>query len=270
MTKYKIIAWNVNSIRALVDKIDLENFLKKEKPQIFCISETKLSCPDLLVRDSLRQKIKGFKHRFFSTSTARKGYSGTAIWSKIKPLSHVYGIGNKELDNEGRVITLEYKDFYLVHSYTPNSGQVLQRLDYRVKQWDPAFWKHIEKLQKKKEVVVCGDLNCARYEIDIHSPKTNLRSSGFTIEERNSFNNYIDKLKLIDTFTYLHPEEPDRYTYWSYRRQSRIKNKGWRIDYFLIDNKLEKILKSSKIHKNIVGSDHVPIELNLSFQNVDL
>ena len=268
MSKYKIIAWNVNSIRALVDKIDLNQYLKEENPQIFCMSETKLSCPDLLVRDALRQNIKGFKHRFFSTSTARKGYSGTAIWSKNKPLSHVYGIGNKELDNEGRVITLEYKEFYLVHSYTPNSGQVLQKLDYRVKKWDPAFWKYVEGLQKKKEVIVCGDLNCARSDIDIHSPKTNLRSAGFTIEERDSFNKYIDKLKLIDTFRYLHPDEPDHYTFWSYMRQARIKNKGWRIDYFLISKNLEKNLKKSEIHKDIEGSDHVPIELNLLFPNL--
>ena len=143
MTKYKIIAWNVNSIRALVDKIDLNKFLKKENPQIFCISETKLSCPDLLVKDALRKKIKGFRHRYYSTCTARKGYSGTAIWSKRKPKNIVYGIGNKELDNEGRVITLEFKEFYLIHVYTPNSGQVLQRLDYRVKKWDPAFWKYV-------------------------------------------------------------------------------------------------------------------------------
>ena len=264
MTKYKIIAWNVNSIRSLVDKIDLQKFLKDENPQIFCMSETKLSCPDLLVKQALRDKIKGFKHRFFSTSTARKGYSGTAIWSKKKPLSHLYGLGNKQLDNEGRVITLEYKEFYLVHVYTPNSGQVLQRLDYRVKRWDPAFWKHIEKLQKKKQVIVCGDLNCARYEIDIHSPKTNLRSSGFTIEERNSFNGYIDKLNLIDTFRHLYPEEKDHYTYWSYMRQARKKNKGWRIDYFFISYKLGNKLKSYQTHKDIEGSDHAPIEINLS------
>jgi len=265
MTKYKIIAWNVNSIRALVDKIDLNKFLKKENPQIFCISETKLSCPDLLVKDALRKKIKGFRHRYYSTCTARKGYSGTAIWSKRKPKNIVYGIGNKELDNEGRVITLEFKEFYLIHVYTPNSGQVLQRLDYRVKKWDPAFWKYVGKLQKSKSIIVCGDLNCARYEIDIHSPKTNLRSSGFTVEERNSFNKYIVKLNLIDTFRYLHPDEKDHYTYWSYMRKSRLKNKGWRIDYFLISNKLEKNLYSSETHKDILGSDHAPIELQLSF-----
>lgn len=265
MTKYKIIAWNVNSIRALIDKVELDDYLKKENPQIFCMSETKLSCPDLIVKESLRQRIKGFKHRFYSTCTARKGYSGTAIYSKKKPLSHFYGIGNKNLDNEGRVITLEYKEFFLVHVYTPNSGQVLQRLDYRVKEWDPAFWKHVEKLKAKKPVVVCGDLNCARYEIDIHNPKGNLRSSGFTIEERDSFNKYIEKLDLIDTFRVLHPDEKDHYTYWSYRFQSRKKNNGWRIDYFLISNSIEKNLKKSIIHKDMEGSDHAPIELNLSF-----
>ena len=265
MSKYKIIAWNVNSIRSLVDKVDLEGFLKKENPQIFCMSETKLSCPDLIVRESLREKIKGFKHRFYSTCTARKGYSGTAIWSKKKPLSHVYGLGNKELDNEGRVITLEFKEFYLIHVYTPNSGQVLQRLEYRTKQWDPAFFSHVEKLQKTKPVVVCGDLNCARYEIDLHDPKRNLRSAGFTIEERESLNKYVEKLNLVDTFRKLHPDEKDHYTYWSYMAQSRKKNKGWRIDLFLISEKIENKLKSSEIHKDMLGSDHAPIELNLSF-----
>lgn len=265
MTKYKVIAWNVNSIRSFVKKNDLNKYLEKEKPNIFCMSETKLSCPDLLVREELKEKIKGFKYRYYSTCIAKKGYSGTAIWSKKQPENIFYGIGVEELDNEGRVITLEFKEFYLVHSYTPNSGESLQRLDYRVNKWDPAFWKFCESLQKKKSIVVCGDLNCARYEIDIHSPKTNLKSSGFTIEERNSFNKYIEKLKLIDAFRLLHLDERDHYTYWTYMRQARSKNKGWRIDYFLISDKLKKKLKSSEIHKDVMGSDHAPIELNLNF-----
>ena len=264
MTKYKIIAWNVNSIRALIDKVDLDDYLKKEKPQIFCMSETKLSCPDLIVKESLRQKIKGFKHRFYSTCTARKGYSGTAIYSKKKPLSHFYGIENKNLDNEGRVITLEYKEFYLVHVYTPNSGQVLQRLDYRVKEWDPAFWKHVERLKIKKPVVVCGDLNCARYEIDIHNPKGNKRTAGFTIEERTEFKKYLNdsKLKLIDTYRFINPTKVE-YSYWSYRFKSREKNKGWRIDYFLVSEKLKNKIINSEILTNVMGSDHAPIKLTI-------
>ena len=265
MTKYKIIAWNVNSIRSLIDKINLDDYLKKEKPQIFCMSETKLSCPDLIAKDTLRQRIKSFKYRFYSTCSAKKGYSGTAIFSKKKPLSHFYGIDNIKHDNEGRVITLEFNEFYLVHVYTPNSGQVLQRLEYRVNEWDPAFWRYVEKLNKKKPVIVCGDLNCARYEIDLHNPKGNLRSAGFTIEERNSFNKYIEKLNLIDTFREQHPDEKNHYTYWSYRFQSRKKNNGWRIDYFLISKNIENNMRKAKIHKDIEGSDHAPIELNLLF-----
>ena len=175
MSKYKIIAWNVNSIRSLTQKEDLNEFLKKENPHIFCMSETKLSCPDLIVQQNLNNLISGFKYRYYNTSTARKGYSGTAIWTKKKPLQINYGLGIPELDTEGRVITLKFKNFILIHVYTPNSGQVLQRLDYRVKIWDPAFWEYVKKLEKNNAVIVCGDLNVARYEIDIHSPKTNLR-----------------------------------------------------------------------------------------------
>jgi len=263
MAPYKIIAWNVNSIRSMITKVDLNDFFKKENPHIFCMSETKLSCPDLVARQNLVKKIKGFRYRFYSTCTARKGYSGTAIWSKKKPKSIKYGLDIASHNKEGRVITLEFDDFILIHVYTPNSGQVLQRLNYRVKEWDVAFWNYIEKLQKTKSVIVCGDLNVARSEIDLHSPKTNLKSAGYTIEERNSFNKYVEKLKLIDTFRELHPDEKDHYTYWSYMRKSRDNNKGWRIDYFLISNALEKTLKKSYILKDQIGSDHAPIVLEL-------
>ena len=263
MPNYKIIAWNVNSIRSMITKVDLNEFFKKENPHIFCMSETKLSCPDLIVRQNLVKKIKGFRHRYYSTSTARKGYSGTAIWSKKKPKSMKYGLDIGVHNKEGRVITLEFDDFILVHVYTPNSGQVLQRLKYRVKEWDVAFWNYVEKLQKTKSVIVCGDLNVARSEIDLHSPKTNLRSAGFTIEERDSFNKYVEKLNLIDTFRDLHPDEKDHYTYWSYMRKSRDNNKGWRIDYFLISKILENKLKKYYILKDQIGSDHAPIVLEL-------
>ena len=264
MPKYKIIAWNVNGIRSFVKKVNLNEFLQKEKPSIFCMSETKLSCPDLITRNLLSKNIKGFKYRTYNTCSARKGYSGTAIWSKKKPINIIKGIEKEELDKEGRVITLEFKEFYLTHVYTPNSGQALQRLDYRVKKWDPAFWKFIGKLQKDKPVIVCGDLNCARYEIDIHSPKTNLKSAGFTKEERKSFNKYIAKLNLVDTFRKLYTDEKDRYTYWSYMRKARQNNKGWRIDYFLISKSLDKYLKKSRIFKDLLGSDHAGIELVLN------
>lgn len=263
MKKLKIIAWNINGIRSLTKNYDFNEYLTKNKPHIICMGETKLSCPDILIKKNLKKIIKGFRYRYFSTCIARKGYSGTAIWSKIKPINVLYGIYNKKHDNEGRVITLEFDKYYLVHVYTPNSGQSLQRLDYRTKEWDPCFWNFIKKLQQKKPIIVCGDLNCARYEIDIHSPKTNLNSAGFTIQERNNLNKYIDKLKLIDTFRYLNPETRDAYTYWTYMRQARKKNKGWRIDYFLISKILLENLKSSKIQYNQLGSDHAPIELNL-------
>lgn len=264
--KYKLIAWNVNSIRALLDKEDLNEFLKKENPHIFCMSETKLSCPDLVTRQNLVKKINGYRYRYYNTSTARKGYSGTAIWSKKKPINVHYGINNSEHDKEGRVLTFEFKEFSVIHVYTPNSGQVLQRLDYRVKKWDPAFWKYVEGIQKNKPVIVCGDLNVARYEIDLHSPKTNLRSAGFTIEERDSFHKYFDKLKLTDSFRYLHPDEKDAYTYWSYLRQSRKNNKGWRIDFFLVSKLLEKAIKKSYILKDQMGSDHAPVVLEIDIK----
>tara|TARA_B100000886_G_C20424964_1_gene493481 strand:- start:1483 stop:2274 length:792 start_codon:yes stop_codon:yes gene_type:complete len=261
----KIIAWNVNSIRSLVQKEDIDQFLKKQKCQIFCMSETKLSCPDLISRKDLSEKISGFRYRYYSTCSVKKGYSGTAIYSKKKPIEVTYGIEEDEHDNEGRVITLKFKDFILVHVYTPNSGQVLQRLDYRVNKWDKSFFKYIQKMQNKGNIILCGDLNVARYEIDIHSPKTNLRSAGYTKEERNSFNKYVDSLDLIDTYRHLNPNKQE-YTYWSYLRQSRKNNKGWRIDYFLISKKLENKLKKSYILTEQMGSDHAPIVLELKFK----
>ena len=262
--KYKIIAWNVNGIRSLMKNHDIEKYLNKHKPHIFCVGETKLTHPDLVERSKHKEQISGYKYRTYNTSITKKGYSGTTIWSKKKPINVFKGINYKKHDDEGRVITYEFKEFYLVHVYTPNSGQVLERLDYRTNEWDPAFWKFIAKLEKAKPVVVCGDLNCARYEIDIHSPKTNLKTAGFTIEERNSFNKYIDKLKLVDAFRHKNPDTKDAYTFWSYRGGARKKNKGWRIDYFLTSKKLEKNIKDCTIHTEQNGSDHAPIELILS------
>ncbi len=258
----KIIAWNVNSIRSLVKKENLNEFLKKHKCQIFCMSETKLSCPDLVYKKDLKDLISGFRYRYYSTCSIKKGYSGTAIWSKKKPNDVFYGIESEEHDKEGRVITLKFKEFTLVHVYTPNSGDILQRLNYRVTQWDKLFFKYIEKLQKENSVILCGDLNVARYEIDIHSPKTNLKSAGFTKEERESFNKYIEKLDLVDTYRKLNPDKQE-YTYWSYLRQSRKNNKGWRIDYFLVSKKLEKKVKKSYILTDQMGSDHAPIVLEI-------
>jgi len=261
MNKYNILAWNVNSIRALVKKIDLNDILKNVN--IFCIGETKLSCPDLVVQKNLKEKIKGFKYRYYSTCSRKKGYSGTAIWSKKKPLNVLYGLDIEELDNEGRIITLEFDKFYLLHVYTPNSGEVLARLDYRVKKWDVAFRKFIKKLQEKKPIIICGDLNCANEDIDIHSPKTNKRSAGFTDEERKSFKIMLKENNLIDSFRHFNPEEI-MYSYWSYRTRARLNNKGWRIDYFLLDVRLLNKIKKSLILDKIMGSDHCPIQLKFN------
>ena len=261
----KIIAWNVNGLRSLInsDSISLADYLKINKPDIFCMSETKLSCPDAAIKTLLEKLISGYKYRYYSTCIARKGYSGTSIWSNKKPLDIIYGIGIKEHDNEGRVITLEYDKFYLTHVYTPNSGQILQRLDYRVNKWDKDFRKFIEDRQKNKPVIVCGDLNCAHKEIDIHSPETNRKSAGFTDEERDSFSLFLKNNKLIDSFRYLHPNEVKQFSYWSYRGQARKNNKGWRIDYFLVDTKLKDNIKKSLIQKDQMGSDHAPVFLEI-------
>ena len=256
----KIIAWNVNGIRAILKKPYLLDLIEKEKPSIICFGETKISCPFIDVANLLKEKIKGYRYRHWSPCLIKNGYSGTAIFSKKKPLSIIDGIGVDEHDNEGRVITMEFNDYYLVHVYTPNSGQKLKRLDYRVKKWDVAFRKYIKSLGKKKEVVVCGDLNVAHHEIDIANPKGNLRNSGFTIEERNSFDLLLKEAKLIDTYRSLNPENVE-YSFWTYMFNARKKNKGWRIDYFLVTKKFMKKVKKSKILTEVLGSDHAPILL---------
>lgn len=267
MSNIKIIAWNVNGVRALTKKENLQEYLDKYKPHIFCMGETKLSCPDVKEKMMLKEKIKGYKYRYFSTCIRKKGYSGTSIWSKKKPINVFYGINKEEHDQEGRVITLEFDNFFLIHVYTPNSGQALARLNYRVNKWDVEFRKYTNNLQSKKPIVICGDLNVAHKEIDIHSPKTNLKSAGFTIEERNSFDKLLKKNKLIDTFRYLYPDKKDVYSYWTYLRQSRSKNKGWRIDYFLVSESLKDKVKKSDIHIEQMGSDHAPVFLKLNFKN---
>lgn len=263
MVNYNIVAWNVNSIRALTNKFNLNDFLKKNKVNIFCIGETKLSCPDTLVQKELKEKIKGFRYRYYHTSCAKKGYSGTAVWSKKKPIEVIYGLN--ELDNEGRLITLEFEDFYLIHVYTPNSGEALARLKYRVDTWDNEFRLFIKKLNLKKQVIICGDLNCANEEKDIHSPNTNKRSAGFTDEERSSFKKLLKEVKLIDTFRYFNPDKI-LYSYWNYRTRAREKNKGWRIDYFLASDKIINKIKKSEILTDVMGSDHAPVLINIDIK----
>ena len=261
--KLKIISWNVNGIRAMMKKNDLYQLIEKEKPNIICFGETKISCPFIDTEEKLKIKIKGYRYRYWSPCLVKKGYSGTAIFSKKKPLGVTYGIGSDSIDQEGRVITLEFEKFYLLHVYTPNSGEGLKRLDYRVKKWDVAFRKFVKKLNKIKPTIVTGDLNVAHREIDIHNPKGNLRSSGFTIEERNNFSKLLQKNKMIDTFRHLNPEK-QIYSYWGYRFNLRAKNKGWRIDYFLVPEKVINWVKKSNILTDVTGSDHAPISISLS------
>lgn len=244
----KIISWNVNGIRAILKKNFLE-FLKTEKPDIICVQETKAH------PDQVDLVLSEYEHHYWNAAE-RKGYSGTAIFSKLKPISDKYGLGVKEYDNEGRVITLEFKDFYLVNVYTPNSKHELLRLDYR-QEWDAIFLKHLKKLEKKKPVIMCGDLNVAHKEIDLTNPKQNHYNPGFSDEERAGFDNYM-KAGFLDSFREFN-KEPDNYTWWSYRFNARARNVGWRIDYFLISKILRKNLKKAVILNKVLGSDHCPV-----------
>ena len=261
--KLKIISWNVNGIRAIMKKKDLYKLIEDEKPNIICFGETKISCPFVDTEEELNKKIKGYRYRYWSPCLVKNGYSGTAIFSKKKPLNVTYGIESNSIDQEGRVITLEFEKFYLLHVYTPNAGEGLKRLDYRVKKWDVAFRKFVINLNKTKPVIVTGDLNVAHREIDIHNPKGNLKSSGFTIEERNSFSKLLKDAKMIDTFRHFNPNK-QIYSYWGYRFNLREKNKGWRIDYFLVPEKVINWVKKSGILTDVIGSDHAPIYISLS------
>lgn len=259
----RIIAWNINGIRATMATKDLTNLITREKPDVICFGETKLSCPIDTTSSKLDEIYPSYKYKYYSTCSTKKGYSGTAIFSKRKPVNILYGLDS--IDQEGRVITLEFKKFYLIHVYTPNSGELLARLKYRVETWDVQFMKYIEELQKKKPVIVCGDLNVANEPIDLHDPKNNTKTAGYTIEERTSFKKILNRTNLVDYYRYKHPNKIE-YTYWSYRRKARENNKGWRIDYFLVSNNILKYVKKIKILGDIMGSDHAPIKLNISFK----
>lgn len=260
----KIIAWNVNGIRSLLKTKYLDDLINVENPDVFCMGETKISCPYDDVDTELLERLPKFKYSYWSPCKTKGGYSGTAILSKKKPISVNYGLKHKKsnIDDEGRVITAEFKKFYLIHVYTPNSGQALARLDWRTKTWDRAFEEFIIDLQKHKPVIVCGDLNVARNPIDLKNPKTNEKTAGYTKEERESFEKILKNTELIDSFRHLYPEKVE-YSYWSYMRKSREKNVGWRIDYFLIDEKLKGKIKESNILTDILGSDHAPIKIQI-------
>lgn len=247
----KFISWNVNGLRACVGK-DFEQSFRQLDADFFCLQETKMQ------EGQLDLQFEGYTS--YWNYAEKKGYSGTAIYTRHKPLSVTYGIGIDEHDHEGRVITLEMEDFYLVTVYTPNSQDGLRRLDYRMT-WETDFLAYLKRLDSQKPVIVCGDLNVAHQEIDLKNPKTNRRNAGFTDEEREKMSILLDN-GFTDTFRFLHPEEVT-YSWWSYRFKAREKNAGWRIDYFLISDRLRPQLTGASIHTEIFGSDHCPVELNL-------
>ncbi|MBC5996262.1 exodeoxyribonuclease III [Romboutsia ilealis] len=246
----KFISWNVNGLRACVTKGFLD-FFKEVDADIFCLQETKLQ------EGQIDLELEGY-HQYWNYAQ-KKGYSGTAIFTKIEPISVAYGIGIEEHDNEGRVITLEFEDFYFVTVYTPNSQSELKRLEYRMK-WEDDFREYLLKLDNKKPVIMCGDLNVAHNEIDLKNPKTNRKNAGFTDEERGKFTDFLAS-GFIDTYRFFNPDKTDIYSWWSYRFKAREKNAGWRIDYFCASKKLEDRLISADIHTEILGSDHCPVEL---------
>lgn len=249
----KLISWNVNGIRACVTKGFLEYF-KEMDADIFCIQESKLQ------EGQIDLELEGY-HQYWNYAE-KKGYSGTAIFTKEKPLSVSYGLGIEEHDKEGRVITLEFENFYMVTVYTPNSKNELARLDYRMV-WEDAFRDYLKVLDEKKPVIVCGDLNVAHKEIDLKNPKTNLRNAGFTEEERSKFTELLNA-GFVDTFRYFYPDKVGAYSWWSYRFNARAKNAGWRIDYFLVSNSVKDKLEDAKIHSEVLGSDHCPVELKIN------
>lgn len=246
----KFISWNVNGIRACVTK-GFMDFFKEVDADIFCLQETKLQ------EGQIDLNLEGYYE--YWNYAQKKGYSGTAIFTKQKPLNVQYGINIEEHDNEGRVITLEFEDFYFVTVYTPNSQQELKRLEYRMK-WEDDFREYLNKLDEIKPVIMCGDLNVAHKEIDLKNPKTNKKNAGFTDEERNKFTEFIES-GFIDTYRYFNPEKEGAYSWWSYRFNARKNNSGWRIDYFCASKKLENRLISADIHSEVLGSDHCPVEL---------
>lgn len=248
----KLISWNVNGIRACVGKGFLE-FFKEVDADIFCIQESKMQ------KGQLDLDLPGY-YQYWNYAE-KKGYSGTAIFTKKEPLSVVNGIGIEEHDKEGRVITLEFEDFYMVTVYTPNSQNELARLDYRMT-WEDAFLAYLKKLEEKHPVVVCGDMNVAHKEIDLKNPKTNRKNAGFTDEEREKFGVLLEN-GFIDTFRHFYPDQEGIYSWWSYRFQARAKNAGWRIDYFLVSECLKDKLQDAKILTEVQGSDHCPVELEL-------
>ena len=246
----KLISWNVNGLRAAVTKGFMESFNELDA-DIFCLQETKLQ------PDQISLELPGYEQ--YWNSAVKKGYSGTAVFTRIKPLSVTNGIGIEEHDQEGRVITAEYENFYLVCCYTPNSQRELARLEYRMT-WEDAFRNYLLELDKKKPVILCGDLNVAHQEIDLKNPKTNRKNAGFSDEERAKMTELLES-GFTDTFRHLYPDAIEQYIWWSYMGKARERNTGWRIDYFITSKRLDDKIQEAKIHQQIFGSDHCPVEL---------
>jgi len=249
----RLISWNVNGLRACVKKGFMESFAALEA-DIVCLQETKLQAGQI-------ELTLPADYQDYWNFAEKKGYSGTAVFTRIAPLSVAYGIGNEAHDGEGRVITLEFSEFYLVTVYTPNSGQELKRLDYR-KEWDTAFRLYAAGLDEKKPVVILGDLNVAHQEIDLKNPSTNRKSAGFTDQERTSFGELLDQ-GFIDSFRTLYPDQKGAYSWWSYRGGARERNAGWRIDYVLLSKRLQTKMQAAAIHPDIMGADHCPVGVDL-------
>ncbi|MGN1334761.1 MAG: exodeoxyribonuclease III [Anaerovoracaceae bacterium] len=248
----KLISWNVNGLRAVMGK-NFMDFFNEIDADMFCLQETKLQ------EGQIEMELPGY-HQYWNYAD-KKGYSGTAIFTREEPDGVSYGIGIDQHDHEGRVITLEFKDFYMVTVYTPNSQDELRRLDYRMK-WEDDFREYLTRLNTQKPVIVTGDMNVAHNEIDLKNPKTNRRNAGFTDEERGKMTELLNS-GFIDTFRYFYPDTEGIYSWWSYRFRAREKNAGWRIDYFLASTDMENRIKGAKIHTEILGSDHCPVELEI-------
>ncbi len=248
----KLISWNVNGLRACCDKGFRDSFARLDA-DFFCLQETKMQAGQLDL------EFEGY--RSYWNYAEKKGYSGTAIFTRHEPLAVTYGLGIEEHDLEGRVITLEMNNYYVVTVYTPNSQDGLRRLDYRMA-WEDEFRRYLTQLDRRKPVIVCGDMNVAHREIDLKNPKTNRRNAGFTDEEREKFQTLLDA-GFTDTFRHFYPDAEGAYSWWSYRFKAREKNAGWRIDYFLVSNRLQPALTGAAIHNEIFGSDHCPVEVDL-------
>ena len=251
----KLATWNVNGIRSVLNKGALQEYVLESSPDILCLQETKAQ------QDQVELGMEFSEYDVYFNSAVKKGYSGTAIFTKVKPLSVTYGIGIEEHDQEGRVITAEFEKFYLVTVYTPNAKRDLSRLAYR-QVWEDDFLAYIKKLEETKPVIFCGDLNVAHKEIDLANPKTNVNNAGFTKEERAKFDQVVAS-GLVDAFRYLHPDAVGAYSWWSYMGGARARNIGWRIDYFVVSKSLAPLLKEVDIRSDVTGSDHCPVEIEV-------